>query len=369
MVLGTVVVLACSSVSERLLRGEQQLDAALRARGLELERVSVPFRIDDAMRTWVHDNIPAHFDAERKLLLLRDLLIDPQGLAIQYRWGHTGTAAEVFSSRTANCLAFTSLFVGMAREAGLAVYFLAVEEEESYQRRGDLVVVSDHIAVGHGEGPKRLILDFAYDLDGQRSYRFVKALSDLTATAMYHSNRGAEALQAEQVPEAVRWLRTAVEIDPELASAWINLGVALRRSNEVAAAEEAYRHAIELEPQLYSGYQNLASLLRFNGRVEEAEALEAALERAPSRNPYTYLSLGDISLYHGRIEEARRLYRRAIHLGRGEAEVYAALGQLAATTGDLRTARRMLKKARNLDDDNPRTLKLGALLEDLSPQR
>jgi len=353
-----LLVTACASASPTGVIDLPRLELAVRNQGVDPSKVILPYALTPEMRRWVHEKVPSTRSADDRIKLLQESLLNSEEMEVEYQWGYTGTAREVFEKRRANCLAFTFLFVGMAREIGVPVYFLAVGDSENYRKNADLVVISDHIAVGYGAKVNQTIIDFS--IDASDEYRLVRPISDLTAIAMYHSNRGAEALQAGFVNAAVEWLRLAVAIDPELANARANLGVALRRRGDQEGAEEAYRQALEIDPRTYSAYHNLAALLRFQGREEEARAYEAALRQSPNRNPYTYISLGDISLLGGRFEEAEKLYRRAINLGRKNAESYAAMGELAATEGDLRRARKMLRKARKIDAANSRVLRLEA---------
>ena len=347
----------CASTPPQL--AEVPLEKAIQQRGLAPQKVLVPFRLDDEMARWAHRAAPAELSPEQRLEALAEALLTDEALSLEYSWGFTGTAREVFETHRANCLAFTNLFLAMAREVDVPVYFLAVETE-TYRRQGEFVVISDHIAVGHGPGPEIQMYDFSQGPRGE--LRGVRRISDLTALAMFHSNRGAEALQQEHWVEALDSLRLAVRLQPQLASVWVNLGVARRRVGAFSGAEAAYRHALELDPLVYASYQNLTSLLHFQGREEEARAFAAALNQAPNRNPFTYLSLGDLSLRSGRLAEARRLYKRAVNLDREHAESYAALGQLAVVRGDLSTARRMLRKAQRLDDDNARTQRLASMI-------
>ncbi len=351
----------CATTSE--LSHEDALRQGLRARGLEPESIVIPFELTEDMRQWARETVPRALDDDDKLRHLRDALFKKDGMKLEYTWGFTGTAIDVFEQRRANCLSFTNLFVALGREVGAEVYFLGVERVETYRKQGDLVVVSDHIAVGYGDtltSTELLIFDFSPFRN--QGYRDVRKISDLTALAMYYSNRGAETLQAGSIESAAGWLTTAIAIDPGLTPAWVNLGVVLRRSGDLRGAEDAYKQALEIDPRTHSAYQNLAALLQIQGRQQEAEGFIEALQRTPSRNPYSYLSLGDISLRSGRLEEAKRFYRRAVNLSGDDAEIFAALGQLAAATGDLRVARRMLKKAQKIDGENSRTRRLASLL-------
>lgn len=358
--LGAVLALIGCGGYARLAFHQEQLVRMLKARGVDPRAVVLPYGLTDEMRLWVRKAAPPSSLPERRLEQLRKRLLDPDQMSLEYEWGYTGTAIEVFEKRHANCLAFTNLFVGMAREIGLEVYFVAVQDAETYRKLGDLVVVSDHIAVGYGPPSNRQIYDFSErdDLD----YRYVRQVSDLTAIAMFHSNRGAEALQAGFLKDAVDWLQVAVAIDADLANAWVNLGVALRRNGDLEKAEQAYKKSLEADPRVYSAYQNLAALFRLQGREEEAKGFEMALENSPNRNPYTYLHLGDISLRNGRLKDAERFYRRAVNLGGDNPECLAALGQAAVASGDLKAARRLLKKAQKIDGSHPRTLRLAQLV-------
>ena len=332
------------------------LGRELRARGLDPATVVIPFEITDEMRAWAHAQIPESTPVEKRLDLLLAGLLDPGRLRIQYEARATGTAAEVFQNRRANCLAFTSLFVGLGREVGVPVMYLDVDDVEKFEKEGDLVVVSGHVSAGFSTGSSLKILDFSQAPTAE--YRRVQPISDLTGIALFHSNRGAEALRKGRNDEALEWLRKAVAIDPELGGAWINYGVALRRSGDTREAEAAYRKALEVDPHALSAYQNLAALLRLQGQEKEAADLLAVSSRLGSRNPFIYLSLGDLSLSHGRMEEARRFYRRALRLYRGNAEPYAAMGLLSLAQGDVEDATRWLKKATSIDQENQRVKQL-----------
>lgn len=340
-----------------------ELAREVRARGLDPAEVVVPFAVTDEMRAWVHKTVPDNEGMERKLELLLLGLVTDEGLELEYEAGYTGTAREVFETRRANCLAFTSLFVGLAREVGVPVFYLDVEDIEKFEKEGDLVVVSGHVSAGYGLARDLRVLDFAADAQPRGTYRRVHRISDMTALSLYHSNRGAELLRAGKEKEALVWLRKAVALDPEFARPYINLGVALRRSGDNEGAEKAYRKALELDPEAVSAYQNLASLLRGDGRRQEAEELLALAGKVGSRNPFSYLALGDLSFSQRRYEEARRFYRRALRLYRDSAEPYAAMGLVSYATGDTGDAQRWLKKALAIDQENSRVKHLSSRLQ------
>lgn len=357
-VLGVSIAGCMASASGSL--DSVQMARELRNRGLDPADIVVPYEITDEMREWAHRIVPRDTDPEKRLEVLLAGLLDPGKLELQYEARHTATAQEVFKTRRANCLAFTSLFVGMAREVGVPVFYLDVDDVERFEKEGDLVVVSGHVSAGYGVGPEIKILDFS--AAPQAAYRRVSRMSDLTAVALFHSNRGGELLRLGKEDEALPWLQRAVAIDPELPGAWINYGVAQRRVGNAREAEAAYRKALEVDPNAVSAYQNLAALLRNQGKKKEAEDLLALSSKLGSRNPFIYLALGDLSLIHGRIDEARRFYKRALRLYRDSAEPYAAMGIAALASGDSGEAARWMRKAVAIDQENQRVKALVARL-------
>ncbi len=351
-------------VSSRAPQGTGELRKELHSRGIDPSSVVIPFEITDEMRVWARAQIPEGTPEEERLDKLLAAMLDPANLQLQYEAGRTVTAQEAFQNRKANCLAFTSLFVGMARELGIPVYYLDVEDVERFEKDGDLMVVSGHVSAGFSIGGGKVkILDFSPS--GMPAYRRVYQVSDLRAVALYYSNRGAESLRAGNSVEALTWLRKAVEIDPGFGGGWVNLGVARRRAGDTPGAEAAYRRALEADPQTASAYSNLASLLRARGEDAEAERLLAIAANVDRRNPFSYIALGDLSLAQGRLEEARRFYRQALRLHQQDAEAYAALGLVALAAGDQGEARKWLRRAESMDRENGRVRQLGGRLAGL----
>lgn len=344
MALGTLLPLLAAGCASAL--PEPTLYEQLRGRGLDPERLVHPTELTPEMRAWAHahDN-PGLPDEERLEALLAALLAD-EDLDLRYRREITGTAREVFASGEANCLSFTNLFVGMAREIGLPVYFLAIRRPPSFDLEGDLAVVWEHVTAGWGEGPDRMVLEFERGPIDRRAPG--ERLSDLTALAMFYTNRGAEQLLADDPEEALVWLETAVRLDPTWSDAWVNLGVVRRRLGDPAGAEAAYRAGIEADPDELQLYSNLATLLRERGEPDTAGELLELLDRRRSRNPYVYLALGDEALREDRLDDARRFYRRAVRRGEDSAETRAAIGLWELASGRPDRARRSLRRAEAL---------------------
>ncbi len=244
----------------------------IRERGLDPAAVVVPFETDDEMRRWARERVPRRGGRdEEQLQQLLLALLDRDGRELVYDRNHSATAKEVWREGVANCLSFTHLFVGLARDLGLPVYYLRVADSPHYEREGELVVASEHVVAAWGPPDRRMALDFSREPAGE--YHKTMVISDLTAVALYYSNLGAGRIRAGRIDEALAVLDVATRIDPELADGWINRGVALRAAGRDGEAEAAFRRALEANPAMVSAYNNLASLLRQTGRDEEARRL------------------------------------------------------------------------------------------------
>lgn len=328
----------------------------MRDRGLDPDEIPIPHHLSDEMRGWLELRVRRYGSAFETLQELLRELQRPGDLRLVYDPSFTGTAEEVFSTGRFNCLSYTHLFVAMARELGIEAYYLSVDDLETYRRDRDLVVRSGHVTAAYSDGPNQRVLEFTVGPDVD--YRYTRQIPDLTAIALYYSNRGAEQLRATELAEAREWLEIAVRLEPELADAWTNLGVARRRLGDLDGAEIAYQEAIRADPDSFTGYLNLTTLYKMRGERQAASKMLRLLDRRKNRNPYVYLILGDESLEEGRLEDARRFYKKALGYSDEPAEALAALGLRALAAGELESARDWLARAQRDDATNPRVVQL-----------
>jgi tetratricopeptide (TPR) repeat protein len=86
----------------------------------------------------------------------------------------------------------------------------------------------------------------------------------------------------DEIEEAERWLRAALEAEPGRAKRHARHALALRHLGRIEEAEAGYRRAIELDPRLADAHNDLGYLLELTGRRDEArEHYEAAVELDP----------------------------------------------------------------------------------------
>ena len=338
-----------------------RLEKQIKNLGLDPAEILQPLQIDDTIRAWAQKKIPRGAPELIRLRILLEQLQHGDELNFEYQAGYTGSAREVFHSGRYNCLSFSILFVSMARELGLPAFYLVLDNVESYEKEGDLIVASQHITAGYGFVRDRTILEF--DVGPEINYQLAEPISDLDALALFYSNRGAELLRDGKTREALEMHHIATTLGPELFQTWINRGVTERRLNDLEGAESSYLQALDVGQGNVVAYENLVALMRLKGEDNLADQMLPRLAQRKNHNPYTYLKLGDLSLRDGRVDEARRFYKRAFRLARYEAETHAAMGISALADGRREKAEQWLEKAIEIDADNDRIHELQGLLD------
>src|SRR5205807_5695864 len=78
------------------------------------------------------------------------------------------------------------------------------------------------------------------------------------------------ALQLRELDAAQRWMSEAAAAAPSAAGYQNDLGIVHAVRGESARAEECYRAAIALQPIFATAYLNLGNALRDQGRWDEA---------------------------------------------------------------------------------------------------
>ena len=264
---------------------------------------------------------------------LQDLLFSEQYLNIQYDDLANFTAAEAFAQRRANCLSLVNLYIGMARHLGLDVQYQTIQIRPVWSRRGEVMVLSEHInALGRLSPSNRYIVDFTPEVRLQQ--QTARVVSDEEATALFFNNLAVERLVLGEYEQARDQLRNALAVYPQLAIAWNNMGSVMNRLGDVEAAEYSLHKSAVLDRTNASAYNNLARLYFEQGDLEKAERYRSAVENYNRRNPYYHYMLGNLAFEENQFEEARSHYQEAIRRNAQEPDFYLALALAFRELGD-----------------------------------
>ena len=97
---------------------------------------------------------------------------------------------------------------------------------------------------------------------------------------------------AGQKDKAIAGYQDTVRIDPNFASAWLELGIASYNKGDYNGAVTAYQNVVRIEPANYEAQANLASSFRQLERYPEANAAYKAAEPGNTKNPDHYSEWG-----------------------------------------------------------------------------
>ena len=76
--------------------------------------------------------------------------------------------------------------------------------------------------------------------------------------------------QSGQLDEAIRWYRKVLEIQPENTTALSNMGLVLQSTGKLEEAVASYQKTIAIKPDFAEAYYNLGVALQEQGKLEEA---------------------------------------------------------------------------------------------------
>jgi tetratricopeptide (TPR) repeat protein len=131
-----------------------------------------------------------------------------------------------------------------------------------------------------------------------------------------------------KVEEAKNCYAKAIELDPDFAEAYTNLGTIYAQEQQWQSAIAFYQKAIALQPNLASTYRNLARVWAQMGQLSEADGCwfkAYSLEPAKA-TPEEHIQLGDNFLRQNQVTQAIRCYCHAIELNPNFNQAYQQLG-------------------------------------------
>lgn len=335
-----------------------------------------PLYISDEVKRLVDSHIRSRDGEETRVKKIQDLLYGEEFLFIQYADTHTHTALEAFHARQGNCLSVMNLYVAMARYAGVEANFQIVDVRPSWDRRGDLLVISQHInATGRFNVQRRYVVDFTPEISLQQLTAAI--VTDRDARALYFNNLGVEALIETQTDLALVYFKNALFLDPDLSITWNNIGTTYNRLGNEEFAVYSYETAFAEDNTNAVAINNLAKFYRSNGNIGLASEYEFAIQRFNNVNPYFHFARGNVAYINNDFNTARRAFRRAVRLKETEPDFYLALAKIYLEIGDIEAAREMNESAQEIlalndeiyrpSDQKLRIIDSSSILRDSTP--
>jgi tetratricopeptide (TPR) repeat protein len=200
----------------------------------------------------------------------------------------------------------------------------------------DLAVIKDaHDQVARGASFRTIVKGLLAAREGQLSFDFRLEAEPARIIALGHRDRPAAAAHAVQPSTTVSPARA------NLAEELFRAASALDDGDESMAAEAAasYRKALELDPTLVAALINLANIHYSRDELVEAQALYEQAIRIDPEYFEAHFNLGNIHHDLGRFPEARASYLEALRLNPAYADAHFYLAVTCEKMGLSQDAR------------------------------
>jgi tetratricopeptide (TPR) repeat protein len=348
---------ACVTASpRRVVTAAERVEEA-RAQGLHLDN---PLEIDADMKAAVDRAVGRHHAPGNRLRYLARYLTDSGFVNFQYLPNQSLTARQAFRQRRGDCMAYTNLFMALARYLDIDAYFVHVREVQNYYERAGYFFVSSHVAVGYGQGPAAEVIDFAKEISDWKLALY-SSISDDEALALYYNNVAVDHMVSGRSREAERLLRFWLEREPDVAEIYNNLGVLLNRMKRHDEALRLLAEGIRRFPTYEPLFTNGLTAARGAGRLDVAEALERRGQEIEHSDPF-FLFARALHFYHDdRYAAAAPLFEQALRAKPDSPVIVAWLTRTYLAAGRRAEGQEMFERVKGMAPANQ-------LLRDLRDQ-
>lgn len=306
--------------------------------------------VSPEMDKFLERYILKYADVHTRLYLLMNSVTSNGVLGFDYDEALTLTSVESFEKRSGNCIGFANMMIALARRAGMKAHYQEVYRRAEWASREETVLMIKHINVILEIPGYTYVVDVSgVSINPNMRRRIIK---DNYAKALYFNNLGAEALLEDKLPTAYAYMYKAIETEPLINDAWVNMGVVFGRKDQLTEAEIVFQRALQIDATDYSAMSNLYEVYLAQGDMEAAAGLKEKVEDYRFDNPYHLLRLSDEALEQEHFEESISLLRRAIRKKRNDHMLHFALAKTQYLSGELAAAQGSLMRARELAPEN-----------------
>ncbi len=183
----------------------------------------------------------------------------------------------------------------------------------------------------------RFILSMAYYMKGEYD------LQEQERSLAFEDEKSVDAI--------VAWCEQLTQRFPDNYYAQLLLGSAYRAKDEVNKAMDSYQRAVEINPNLADAYLGLAATYFISEKVDEAiKYFKKAIEINP-KHVATYYNLGLVYESTGQVDDAIASFEKTVEISPNFKEAYMNLGDLYSEKGDRDKAITAYQKVIELDPE------------------
>lgn len=305
------------------------------------------FRLDPGMAASLQSPEVLAMTPQHRLKRLLALVFGPDRQRFGYRAGHSTPAAETWRLQRGDCLSLTVLAYAAGRAMGLDAQMQEVRVPVSFDRRGQLDMVNQHVNVlfrrAHRDLRDSEARDVVVDFDPEFASRKPgQLLSESAVLARYYNNIATEHLAQGRRAAAYAHFKAAILADPAYSASYGNLAVLYRGAGLDTDAEQLLRYAVALGNPADVPMHTLHQLLTEQGRTAEAQRIARALAAGRERDPYHWIGMGVRHLEDGDLREAIDALEHAREMATGFDEVHRYLAVAYWRAGEAGKAREQI---------------------------
>jgi tetratricopeptide (TPR) repeat protein len=310
-----------------------------------------PFKVDPEVKAKVEDVVGMRGEAFERMRRLRDFLSGSRELGFQYR-PVTYNANEAFHARGGDCMAYTLLFVALARDLGLPVHVVHVTQVKNYYEKGGSFFVSSHVAVGFLSGANATVIDLSKEVK-QYELAIYESIDDSAATALFYNNVAVDHMMQGDLKGAGNMLAFLHRHEPGIVELTNNYGVLLNREHRYSESLALLNQGLASTPSYEPFYTNAIHAARQAGLPAVVADLETRGQRVAETDPFFLFARGLTAFEHDKFQVAVRELERAADAKPDSPVILGWLTRAYLAGGDHENGRRAFDRARRLAPGDP----------------
>lgn len=306
--------------------------------------------VDQPMNDFLTNNVGNQRVSVARFKRLMNALVSGGYFRGSYGSDLTNTAAQTFSTQSGNCLSYTNLLIALARAIGVNASYQLVKVPPVWDADSGLLIRNNHINVvlhgyrfnkGHSS---QFVVDFNVLEPDPKYVR--EMVSDQYAKSLFYANLGVDAMRQDDQRMAFAHLKRAIELSPNNADLWINLGAFYSVNRAPSLAAQAYEHALVLDAGNKSALSGLGGAYDQLGQAQLAEHYFSRVRRFRDRNPQYHFAVAQLAFEQHRYEVALNALDVAIGLERRNGRFHFLRGLTETQMGKTDAARQSFRRAR-----------------------
>ncbi len=204
------------------------------------------------------------------------------------------------------------------------------------------------------KGEVSVLIMFDENAIVERDHAVSAAELSVSERAWKQYAKAQERLGSGDLPGAIGFLKRAVEIAPQFALAWNQLGTIAYQTKRYGEAEQYFREALKRDERAYSPLVNLGGTLLTRNRPKEALPLNLRAVQAKPDDALAQVQLGRNYFMLGQLDAAEEHLREAKTLDPAHfAYPQLTLMEIYGTRGDVPSVVRELEEFLRLHPDSP----------------